>query len=185
MRRNAFALYLKPQDLFKQTDLNKYAYDELLLAESTQDIQSIKQLVNLNNTTEQIKLRGIQYVPTYLAPHLLSLTATTAAEMALVLKSVMTASLLPITMDTELDAGKTTLLENVNSVPAKEPTVGPQPTLDTETDQPLIYLVDNRHEELCIAHGGLVLQWCLNFDKPKLKESSLIPETSKGIVLSF
>ena len=183
--RTAFALKFDTNELFKPVNLKKYAYDELLVVDSTQEMEDVKPLEEATNIPEVIKLRSIQYVPAYLAPHLLSSTATTSAEMALVVKSVMNASLPPTTLDTELDAGKTGLSKNVTFVPENEPAMEGTPAIaEIEQDTTVLNLVDNRPEDLFIDHGGLVLQWCKNFENKELKGTPLVPETSKGIVHS-
>jgi hypothetical protein len=175
-----------PGRLFKENTVHRYPYKAIFDAENAEALGNIPIMARGENCNVQI--RTCQFVPSCMANLLLHSTAKTAAEMVLVLKTFVAGSLPEATPPTPHQATGNENGTNVTTQPGVLATHFPQEAAalnalanaaaEAETAE-----VAPAHTDAIIdAHGGVILQWLMNFNKIELKSTPLQPELGEGVV---
>jgi hypothetical protein len=178
-----------PGRLFKENTVHRYPYKAIF---DTEDMNSLKDIPILaRGENANIQIRTCQYVPSCMANLLLNSTAKTAAEMIMVLKTFIAGSLPEAEPPAPNQGGETANEGNANGGNANVGNATGVLAAHFPAEAAALAALANaaatvapaHTDEIIDAHGGMILQWLMNFNKTELKTTPLQPELGEGLII--
>jgi hypothetical protein len=171
-----------PGRLFKENTVHRYPYQAIFDAENAAALGNIPIMERGENCN--IQLRTCQFVPSCMAKLLINSTAKTAADMILVIKTFVAGSLPE--METPAPTQATGNEAGTNNGPNGGGVLAtnfPQEAAAlTALAEAAAAAAPGYTDAVIDAHGGVILQWLMNFNKTELKTTPLQPELGEGMI---